>query len=349
MTLPIDPATGLQLPVYGGGVTQFYGPELTDPDVRHLYGKGYHTGIGFGGVADSTSVLSPSDGTVVLAGRNGGYGECVVVQRGDGVEVLFGHLSRTDVQPKQPVAVGQEIGGIGTTGVSTGVHLHLEHRRQGKDIDSTPFLRGGGAEEAAATPPGRLVLTTADVNLRERPNHDTAVLTGVSAGTTLSLRRDAYYPVRWDAHDGWLWGAYLNLHAASAADTSEGSAPAAADALVANRRGHTTTDLYLRAGPSTGFAILNLLPPDTIVDVQDEQVDWLHARVGGEEGLYTPRFRFVRAAVGAGRVPQRAIRRRVRAVCTDGGGTHRCHSRNRQRTVGGRHVESLRRPADGPR
>jgi uncharacterized protein YraI len=283
MTLPIDPATGLQLPVGGASVTQFYGPELTDPDVRHLYRKGYHTGIDFGGVAEGTPVLSPSDGTVVLAGTNGGYGECVVVSRGDGIEVLFGHLCRIDVQPGQLVAVGQAIGGIGTTGVSTGVHLHLEYRRQGEDIDPTPFLRGGGLEEAA-TPSGRLVLTTADLKLRERPDQDAAVLAVAPAGAVVSLRRDAYFPVRWNGHDGWLWGAYLDLDAGSTAVAFEDHAPAAADALVANRRGHTTTDLYLRTGPGTDFAVLNLLPPDTIVDVQDEQGDWLHTRAGGEEG-----------------------------------------------------------------
>ncbi len=66
--LYVDPATGWELPVQGGVITQGYGPENTDPSVRGLYLKGYHTGVDIGGVAEGNTVLSPRNGTVVLAG-----------------------------------------------------------------------------------------------------------------------------------------------------------------------------------------------------------------------------------------------------------------------------------------
>lgn len=224
MTFPIDSSTGLPVPVAGCIVTQLYGPENTDPEVRPLYRKGYHTGIDYSGAPEGTAVLSTTDGTVSLAGTNAGYGQCVVVGRSDGVEVLFGHLSRIDVQVGQQVAAGQPIGGIGNTGVSTGVHLHLEYRRQGDDIDPTPFLQaepagqavssnlaGQAAQPAAAESPGRPAAVTVNANFREQPTEDAAILGVVPAGTAVTLRRDAYYPVRWNGRDGWLWGGFLEL------------------------------------------------------------------------------------------------------------------------------------------
>lgn len=219
MTFPIDTATGLPLPVAGCIVTQLYGPENTDPEVRHLYRKGYHTGIDFSGAPEGTPVLSTTDGTVSLAGTNAGYGQCVVVARADGIEVLFGHLSRIDVQVGQQVSAGQQLGGIGTTGVSTGIHLHLEYRQGGDDIDPTPFLQGGQGAQAgqagapAASPPGRPARTTVNANLRGGPGADAAILDVVPAGAAVEVRRDVYYPVRWNGREGWLWGAFLELEA----------------------------------------------------------------------------------------------------------------------------------------
>jgi hypothetical protein len=217
MTFPTDATTGLPVPVPGCIVTQLYGPENTDPEVRPLYRKGYHTGIDFSGAPEGTAVLSTTDGTVSLAGTNAGYGECVVVGRSDGIEVLFGHLSRIDVQVGQQVAVGQALGGIGTTGVSTGVHLHLEYRQNGDDIDPTPFLQAGlsgqgaPAAPAAVPTPGRPARTTVNANFREQPAEDAPILGVVPAGAAVTLRRDAYYPVRWNGRDGWLWGGFLEL------------------------------------------------------------------------------------------------------------------------------------------
>ncbi|HLZ70564.1 MAG TPA: N-acetylmuramidase domain-containing protein [Dehalococcoidia bacterium] len=280
-----DPAAGWQSPVPGAVITQLYGPGNTDPGVRHLYRKGYHTGIDFGGVSERTPVLSPSNGTVSLAATNAGYGECVIVERSDGVEVLFGHLCRIDVAVGQRIAAGQAVGGIGTTGVSTGVHLHLEYRRHGEDIDPAPFLHAGQAGQAAAVaePPALPARVLVNANLRGRLGEDAAVLGVVPAGAAVALRHDAYYPVRWNGRDGWLWGTFLEFAAGDAASPGEQS-PAAADVQTAERRGHTTAELNLRAGPGTIHPVLRTLPPGTSVGVLAERGEWLQVQACGTEG-----------------------------------------------------------------
>lgn len=298
-----DPATDWLSPVPQAVITQLYGPENTDPGVRHLYRKGYHTGIDFAGVPEGTPVRSTTAGTVIHAGTNGGYGECVVVQRGDGVEVLFGHLCSIAVQPGQPVAVGQELGGVGTTGVSTGIHLHLEYRRHGADIDPMPFLQAEQVEAAASTP-NRMVCLTDDVNLRGRPEQDATVLGVIPAGVAVSLRRDAYYPVRWNGRDGWVWGAYLAFVTGDAELAADAKPPAATAVPTAPRRGRTTTDLNVRAGPGTDHPVLNTLPPGADVAILDELGEWLGVDVAGVSGYVHRDFiafgAFAEQAVPAG-------------------------------------------------
>lgn len=67
-------------------------------------------------------------GTVRIAGRMGGYGNCIVLRHPNGLETLYGHLSRINVKPNQQVSVGEVIGQGGSTGNSTGPHLHFECR-----------------------------------------------------------------------------------------------------------------------------------------------------------------------------------------------------------------------------
>src|SRR5512132_26372 len=95
--LYVDPASGWELPVDGGVVTQGYGPENTDPSVRALYRKGYHTGIDIGGVSENAPIKAPRDASVILAGPNAGYGNCVILECNDGLRILFGHLFRIGV------------------------------------------------------------------------------------------------------------------------------------------------------------------------------------------------------------------------------------------------------------
>ncbi|MCA9829969.1 MAG: M23 family metallopeptidase [Dehalococcoidia bacterium] len=205
--LYIDPATGWELPVAGGVVTQGYGPENTDPSVRHLYRKGYHTGIDIGGVALDAPVVSPRDATVVSADVNGGYGNCVVLECEDGAQALFGHLNTISVAAGQSVFVGDQLGGAGTTGVSTGVHLHYEWRRGGDDIDPVPFML------ASAPAQSWTAVVKEALNLRSGPSKNDPILTTLEAGSTVHIGAEGWVPVWYEGRQGWMFAEYLELQA----------------------------------------------------------------------------------------------------------------------------------------
>lgn len=82
-----------------------------------------------------TPVFATSDGTVAKAGWLGGYGIMVVLRHGAGIETRYGHLSAVSVRPGTQVRQGQLVGYVGSTGRSTGPHLHYEIRRGGNAID----------------------------------------------------------------------------------------------------------------------------------------------------------------------------------------------------------------------
>ena len=75
------------------------------------------------------------------AGRKA-YGNTVIVDNGHGVTTLYGHASKLGVKQGQPIKRGEYIGNVGSTGWSTGPHLHFEVRKDGKPIDPTPYLHG---------------------------------------------------------------------------------------------------------------------------------------------------------------------------------------------------------------
>src|SRR5947209_165913 len=82
-------------------------------------------------------------GTVTMAGWNGGYGKMVEVDHGNGFATRYAHLSAIDVEVGQTIRIGQIVGRVGTTGRSTGPHLHYETRIDGKAVDPQRFLRAG--------------------------------------------------------------------------------------------------------------------------------------------------------------------------------------------------------------
>jgi len=82
-----------------------------------------------------TPVRAAAAGTVVYAGWFGGYGKLVVVDHGGGVATLYGHLSSIAVSPGDRVAAGDVLGRVGSTGYSTGPHLHFEIRVDGRPVD----------------------------------------------------------------------------------------------------------------------------------------------------------------------------------------------------------------------
>ncbi|MEU0145245.1 LysM peptidoglycan-binding domain-containing M23 family metallopeptidase [Streptomyces sp. NPDC006288] len=110
------------------------------------WSSGYHTGSDFQ-AASGTSVRSIGPGTVVSAGWSGSYGNEVVIQHSDGMYSQYAHLSSLEVSAGQTVTGGQQIGLSGSTGNSTGPHLHFEVRTgpsYGSDVDPIAYLRSHG-------------------------------------------------------------------------------------------------------------------------------------------------------------------------------------------------------------
>ncbi len=105
-----------------------------------LGGYRFHAGVDLVAPAGAP-IFATSPGMVSGAGWCGGYGLCVTVDHGDGLYTLYGHLSRVDVATGQQVANGQSLGLVGSTGQSTGPHLHYEVRVNGHPVDPHPFLR----------------------------------------------------------------------------------------------------------------------------------------------------------------------------------------------------------------
>ena len=101
-----------------------------------------HTGIDLRGEVGEP-VRATAAGRVSLAGREGGYGNMVEIDHGNGLATRYGHLSEIDVKVGQMVRIGETIGHIGSTGRSTGPHLHYETRVNGEAVDPQRFLRAG--------------------------------------------------------------------------------------------------------------------------------------------------------------------------------------------------------------
>lgn len=85
-------------------------------------------------------VKAMAKGTVEFAGLRGGFGNCIMLKHGNGFETLYGHLSKILVQVGQKIDIGQSIGQIGSTGRSTGPHLHYEVHKNGQQINPETFL-----------------------------------------------------------------------------------------------------------------------------------------------------------------------------------------------------------------
>ncbi len=99
----------------------------------------FHSGLDFG--ADSgTTIRSAASGVVIFADWYGGYGNTVIVDHGGGITTLYGHAEGFYIASGQAVQKGQPIAAVGSTGLSTGPHLHFEVRKDGEPIDPAQFL-----------------------------------------------------------------------------------------------------------------------------------------------------------------------------------------------------------------
>jgi murein DD-endopeptidase MepM/ murein hydrolase activator NlpD len=101
-----------------------------------------HTGMDIRG-EPGEPVHATAVGRVSIAGWDGGYGNMVEIDHGNGLATRYGHLSRIDVHVGDEVRIGQIIGLIGSTGRSTGPHLHYETRVDGEPVNPQKFLDAG--------------------------------------------------------------------------------------------------------------------------------------------------------------------------------------------------------------
>jgi murein DD-endopeptidase MepM/ murein hydrolase activator NlpD len=99
----------------------------------------FHSGVDIDG-ACGQPIYAAEDGRVLAAGYNGGYGNATIVDHGNGLSTLYAHQSSFQVSSGQGVGRGQQIGLVGTTGLSTGCHLHFEVRVNGEPVDPVPYL-----------------------------------------------------------------------------------------------------------------------------------------------------------------------------------------------------------------
>lgn len=101
-----------------------------------------HTGIDIGNAGFGAPVIAAADGVVTMAGYYGGYGNCVIINHGNGISTLYGHGQTILTEVGKEVKKGDLIMEVGSTGVSTGPHLHFEVRINGSCTDPMPFLQG---------------------------------------------------------------------------------------------------------------------------------------------------------------------------------------------------------------
>ncbi|MEH2282024.1 MAG: peptidoglycan DD-metalloendopeptidase family protein [Nostoc sp.] len=99
----------------------------------------FHAGLDFA-ASYGSKIRAADSGTVIFAGWYGGYGRAVIIDHGNGITTLYGHTSELYVTEGQAVERGQAIAAVGSTGFSTGPHLHFEVRRNGTPVDPANYL-----------------------------------------------------------------------------------------------------------------------------------------------------------------------------------------------------------------
>ena len=129
----------------GGHISSPFGFRINP--FTHSYA--FHSGTDFGANCNSP-IFAAHGGTVIYAGPNGGYGNFVLIDNGNGISTGYGHIVNGGIRVGvgQPVGPGQPIAAVGSTGHSTGCHLHYEVRQDGNALDAVPFMRSNGIELA---------------------------------------------------------------------------------------------------------------------------------------------------------------------------------------------------------
>ena len=105
-----------------------------------------HTGIDIGNAGFGAPVIAAADGVVTMASYYGGYGNCVMINHGNGISTLYGHGQKILTTVGTEVKKGDLIMEVGSTGNSTGPHLHFEVRVNGSPVNPKPYLQGSTEE-----------------------------------------------------------------------------------------------------------------------------------------------------------------------------------------------------------
>jgi len=101
--------------------------------------KKFHTGIDISAPSGSR-IIAAAKGTVILAGWYGAYGNAVVIDHGGGITTLYGHMSSIGVNVGANLAKGDYVGAVGSTGLSTGPHLHFEVSSNGDVVSPWTYI-----------------------------------------------------------------------------------------------------------------------------------------------------------------------------------------------------------------
>ncbi|AFH62135.1 peptidoglycan DD-metalloendopeptidase family protein [Paenibacillus caseinilyticus] len=126
--------------VSGQGSGRFTVPVL-EAKVTSVFGRRWgRTHKGTDLISDRREILASDGGTVSFAGWKSGYGHTIMIDHGNGYETLYGHLSRIGVKEGEAVDKGEKIGVMGSSGQSTGVHLHFEIRRHGEQLNPLRYV-----------------------------------------------------------------------------------------------------------------------------------------------------------------------------------------------------------------
>ena len=118
-------------------ITSRFGYRVAPTTGASTYHGGLDIGAGMG-----ASIVAAGAGDVIYAGANGGYGNCVMIDHGNGIVTVYAHMSSIGVSYGQYVTAGQYVGAVGSTGVSTGPHCHFEIRINGAQTDPAAYFSG---------------------------------------------------------------------------------------------------------------------------------------------------------------------------------------------------------------
>ena len=124
--------------VEGTRITSNFGTRLHP--IQGIYK--FHSGLDIGNAGYGAPALAAEDGVVTYAGWMGGYGNCVMISHGEGITTLYGHGQTILTEVGAEVKQGDVIMLVGSTGNSTGPHLHFEVRLNGSPVNPLPYLNG---------------------------------------------------------------------------------------------------------------------------------------------------------------------------------------------------------------